>query len=271
MDEDGSALDIENTPMVKFTLPRGYMAKVKLDFRFIEDFIRHGQQYEVAVFVDDRVNDMKCKEEDFAGVPCPPWDIGDGVNRKTMRSNRTSCSRKSARSPPRRWNFRTGSKATACQAPPITTSKTPPWERTCGSVGCTSSTSEVWMTSRSASRFACFTAFTKTPLGAASWTQCASTPSTPSEAVKTQKLLPRHPREQRLADSSQCFMPRTVSALNRGRLFDVFGNVRISFLSLRLSQDNDGLQQHLHERVEAICQARGIRGAGRSPNSRGRR
>ena len=85
MDEDGEpALDIENTPMVKFTLPRGYMAKVKLDFRFIDDFIRHGQQYEVAVFVDDRVNDMKCKEEDFARVPCPPWDIGDGVNRKTM-------------------------------------------------------------------------------------------------------------------------------------------------------------------------------------------
>ena len=85
MDDEGMpATDIEGTPMVKFTVPRNHIAKVKLDFRFIDDFIRHGQQYEVAIFVDDRVNDMMCNEEDFEKVPCPPWDTGDGVNLKTM-------------------------------------------------------------------------------------------------------------------------------------------------------------------------------------------
>ena len=82
---DGSiATDIQGTPMVKFTLPRGHNARVKLDWRFIDDFIRHGQQYELAVFIDDRVNDMMCDEADYEQVPCPPWDVGDGVNRKTM-------------------------------------------------------------------------------------------------------------------------------------------------------------------------------------------
>ena len=83
--EDGTpATDIQGTPMVKFTLPRGHTAKVKLDFRFIDDFIRHGQQYEVAVFIDDRVDDIMCAEDDYERVPCPPWDNGDGINRKTM-------------------------------------------------------------------------------------------------------------------------------------------------------------------------------------------
>ena len=87
MDANGEpAVDIQGTPMVKYTLPRGYMAKIKFDWRFIDDFIRHGQQYELSLFVDDRVNDMMCDEADFEKVPCPPWDTGDGVNRKTMGS-----------------------------------------------------------------------------------------------------------------------------------------------------------------------------------------
>ena len=82
---DGSpAIDIQGTPMVKFKLPRGHNARVKLDWRFIDDFIRHGQQYELAVFIDDRVNDMECDEADYEQVPCPPWNPGDGINRKTM-------------------------------------------------------------------------------------------------------------------------------------------------------------------------------------------
>ena len=82
---DGSvATDIQGTPMVKFTLPRGHNARVKLDWRFIDDFIRHGQQYELAVFIDERVNDMTCDEADYEQVPCPPWDPGDGINRKSM-------------------------------------------------------------------------------------------------------------------------------------------------------------------------------------------
>jgi hypothetical protein len=70
---DGTpATDIQGTPMVKFTLPRGHTAKIKLDFRFIDDFIRHGAQYEFAVFIDDRVDDMMCDEDDYEVVPCPP-------------------------------------------------------------------------------------------------------------------------------------------------------------------------------------------------------
>jgi hypothetical protein len=85
MGADGMpATDIEGTPMVKYTLPRNYIAKIKLDFRFIDDFIRHGQQYEVSLFIDDRVNDMMCAEADFERVPCPPWNVGDSINRKTM-------------------------------------------------------------------------------------------------------------------------------------------------------------------------------------------
>ena len=57
---------------------------MKLDFRFIDDFIRHGAQYEVALFVDDYVNDMMCPVDEFERVPCPPWDTGDGINLKTM-------------------------------------------------------------------------------------------------------------------------------------------------------------------------------------------
>lgn len=78
-------VDEENIPLVMFTLPRGHSAKVRIDWRNISEELEYGDHYELLIFTDPALQQTTCPESEFKDVPCPPWDVGDGVTWLNMR------------------------------------------------------------------------------------------------------------------------------------------------------------------------------------------
>ena len=80
------AVDAEGTPLVKYSLPRFHIARLTFDFRDVAPEIRYGEHFEVSVFASDKVDKVLCEKgtPEHKKVPCPPWNEGDGINRKTM-------------------------------------------------------------------------------------------------------------------------------------------------------------------------------------------
>ena len=78
-------VDEENIPLTMFTLPRGHTAKIKFDWRSIDPDLVYGDHFELLIFTDPAVRTTKCAESEFKTVPCPPWDVGDGISWLDMR------------------------------------------------------------------------------------------------------------------------------------------------------------------------------------------
>ena len=80
------AVDAEGTPLVKYSLPRFHIARLTFDFRDVAPEIRYGEHFEVSIFASDKVDKVLCEKgtAEHKKVPCPPWNEGDGINRKTM-------------------------------------------------------------------------------------------------------------------------------------------------------------------------------------------
>lgn len=87
LDSDGQnvAVDDENIPLMKFTLPRGHTARIKLDWRLIDENLKYGEHYELLIFTNPVIDDTRCAESDYKSVPCPPWDTADGITWLDMK------------------------------------------------------------------------------------------------------------------------------------------------------------------------------------------
>ena len=59
LDSDGQnvAVDDENIPLMKFTLPRGHTARIKLDWRLIDENLKYGEHYELLIFTNPVIDD----------------------------------------------------------------------------------------------------------------------------------------------------------------------------------------------------------------------
>ena len=81
------AVDAEGRPLIKYTLPRYYTARLTFDFRNISADISYGEHFEVSIFSGDRKVDKTLCEvgtPEHKRVPCAPWDEGDLINWNTM-------------------------------------------------------------------------------------------------------------------------------------------------------------------------------------------
>ena len=87
MSDDGNtvAVDEMNIPLMKFTLPRGHTAKVRLDWRTINEELKYGEHYELLIFTNPVIDDVLCPASDYKTVPCPPWDTADGITWLSMK------------------------------------------------------------------------------------------------------------------------------------------------------------------------------------------
>ena len=70
LDSDGQnvAVDDENIPLMKFTLPRGHTARIKLDWRLIDENLKYGEHYELLIFTNPVIDDTRCAESDYKSV-----------------------------------------------------------------------------------------------------------------------------------------------------------------------------------------------------------
>ena len=85
--DNSVALDAEGRPLIKYTLPRYYTARLTFDFRNISTDISYGDHFEVSIFSGDRKVDKTLCEvgtPEHKRVPCAPWDEGDLINWNTM-------------------------------------------------------------------------------------------------------------------------------------------------------------------------------------------
>ena len=81
------AVDAEGRPLIKYSLPRYYTARLTFDFRNISTDISYGEHFEVSIFSGDRKVDKTLCEvgtPEHKRVPCAPWDEGDLINWNTM-------------------------------------------------------------------------------------------------------------------------------------------------------------------------------------------
>jgi len=87
LSDDGTnvAVDENDVPLMKFTLPRGHTATINLDWRFINEELKYGEHYELLIFTDPVIDDTICATSDYKTVPCPPWDVGDGITWINMK------------------------------------------------------------------------------------------------------------------------------------------------------------------------------------------
>ena len=84
-DNSIAAVDENNIPLMKFTLPRGHTAKLRLDWRTINENLKYGEHYELLIFTNPVIDDTLCPASEYKSVPCPPWDVGDGITWLNMK------------------------------------------------------------------------------------------------------------------------------------------------------------------------------------------
>ena len=69
---------------VQYRLPRGYIAKIRLDWRNLSPALVYGVNYQLAIFTGTYSGESQCDASQYTSVPCPPYSNGDGVNLNTM-------------------------------------------------------------------------------------------------------------------------------------------------------------------------------------------